>query len=68
MISNIINLVIHLSFDVHLINTLLLLVLLLLLISPWPSLKGHKKVNIELHWDNDVENIPMKFRKDTCSP
>ncbi len=28
---------------------------------PWPSLKGHRQVNIEYI---NVENIPVKFQKD----
>ncbi len=31
---------------------------------PWPSLKGHRKGNIELVRDMDMENIPVKFWKD----
>ncbi len=37
----------------------------------WPSLKGHKrarKVTIKFVWDIDVENIHIKFWKDSCIP
>ncbi len=35
---------------------------------PWPSLKGHRKINIALVWDIDVENIPVKFWKESNIP
>ncbi len=31
----------------------------------WPISKGQTKVNIELVWDFDVENISVKLQNDT---